>query len=333
MACIWFTLVLLLGLLRLASSQSSCVPLNVCFAIDESGSISPTEFMQQTEALVAIAELLTTFAPGSTLSAVGFSTSAELVQAPTTDINGIFIPAIEANPQIGSSTSSGSGLLLCQTQLAGASDPRIIVLLTDGVDNETPFGTAVAPDIQNDGITIATVGVGDGINTADLQTIASSPDLFTFVDDFSVFLQSVEDIVETLCPEPECVNIDCAKCGQVLECYVNSGFPEVDQRICDVVLDESQFCTTRRGDGTACLQQCKGRQGVQCFTGTSFGSCPEMIGSNPKCMGGAARGRPADLSNFASYTVCTPMDGSVEVTCLNDKCESGSSCSCAQLFQ
>ncbi|CAN8075847.1 unnamed protein product [Agarophyton chilense] len=273
------------------------------------------------------------FAPGSSLSAVGFSSVSGLVQSPTTNINGVFIPAIESNPQSEGFTSSGSGLLLCESLISSADDPRIIVLLTDGIDNTAPLGSAVAPGIKSDGITIATVGIGDGININGLQSIASSPDLFTFADSFDTLITKVEEIVEGLCPEPECANIDCAKCGQILECYVNSGFPNLDQTVCNVVTDRSQFCTTRRGDGTSCLQQCKGPYGVECYAGESFGSCPVMIGSNPKCKGGAARNRPAGLSNFASYTVCVPAEGSAEVSCLNAKCESGSSCSCAQSFE
>lgn len=321
-----------LALLRITSAQRSCPPLNVCFAIDESGSISPTDFIEQTEAIVAIAQELSTFAPGSTLSAVGFSSFAELIQSPTTDINGEFVQAIQGNSQLGGTTSSGAALQLCQTQIASAADPRIIVLLTDGADNTMPFGTSVAGGIKNNGIIIITIGIGSGINAPSLRSIASSPDLFIFVDDFSSFEDSIEVIVDTICPVPECVNFDCAKCGQVLECYVNSGFVSADEAVCDVVNDASQFCTTRRGDGTACLQQCKGRQGVQCFPGTSFGSCPQRIGSDAKCMGGAGKGRRADLSNFASYTVCISRNGRVEVSCLSQKCESGSHCSCASPF-
>eukprot|EP00178_Gracilaria_changii_P013760 TRINITY_DN3876_c0_g1_i1.p1 TRINITY_DN3876_c0_g1~~TRINITY_DN3876_c0_g1_i1.p1 ORF type:complete len:337 (+),score=34.38 TRINITY_DN3876_c0_g1_i1:868-1878(+) len=324
----------LLALVSLTAAQTSCIPINACFAIDESGSISATEFSLQTDALVDIAQLLDSFAPGSELSAVGFSTTTEVIQSPTPDIQGVFIPAIEENPQMSGGTLFADALALCQSLVTSASDPRVVVLLTDGVNADPGPATAAADAIKADGITLITIGVGDGVATGTLEALATSPDLFIPVTDFTTFGMAIEDIVTSLCPLPECVNFDCAKCGQILECYVNSGFDELDAAICETVLDETQFCSTRSGRGTACLQQCSGRQGVQCIPGSSFGSCPSMIGSSPMCMGGAGRNgeRPADLSNFASYQACFAVGGTFDVTCLNDKCEDGSSCPCAQPF-
>lgn len=133
---------------------------------------------------------------------------------------------------------------------------------------------------------------------------------------------------------PDCetetkVNVDCAKCGQVLECYVNSGSSTVDTAVCEVILDESLFCPDGRGRDTVCKQQCKGREGVKCFPGESWDTCPAVLGSlngAAKCKGGA-RGDAADLSNFASYTISS--GATKEVKCLNQKCDTGSTCACA----
>eukprot|EP00178_Gracilaria_changii_P023603 TRINITY_DN71389_c0_g1_i1.p1 TRINITY_DN71389_c0_g1~~TRINITY_DN71389_c0_g1_i1.p1 ORF type:complete len:217 (+),score=10.46 TRINITY_DN71389_c0_g1_i1:118-768(+) len=163
--------------------------------------------------------------------------------------------------------------------------------------------------------------------------------------------------------DSQCYDIDCAKCGQSLECYVNTGDAAVDMAICDIVNDPAAFCPTQRGPKlfSACGQQCSGRDGVSCFPGESWGTCPAVLGSfggTAKCKFGA-NGGPAALSNFASYTVCTgtagasceasgscTADGSSfscqvtspcmqmeAVTCLNDKCDTGTSgdgtCPCA----
>ncbi|KAI0557208.1 von Willebrand factor A-like protein [Gracilaria domingensis] len=231
-------------------------------------------------------------------------------------------------------TAFAGALGLCQSQLTGASDPRVVVLLTDGVNGDMAAATAAADAIKADGITLITIGVGSGVDTANLMALASSPDLFIPVTNFGSFPMVIEEIVTSLCPLPACVNFDCAKCGQVLECYVSSGFDELDAAVCEAVLDSSTFCPIRGGRATSCQQQCSGRQGVKCIPGSSFGSCPSMIGSNPQCMGGAGRDGtlPADLSNFASYQACFAEGGNFDVTCLIDKCEDGSSCACAQPF-
>lgn len=175
-----------------------CPTANICYAIDESGSINSSEFQEQTDALVAITNQFSQLAGGSSFSAVGFSTTAEVVSAPTTDVTA-FNNALTNNPQVRSRTSSGSGLELCREQLNSVSDPRIILLFTDGQDNVNPRGTAVAPGIKADGITIATVGVGNNVNVNDLQAIATRPDLYTSVSDFSMLASSVSNIVDALC--------------------------------------------------------------------------------------------------------------------------------------
>lgn len=129
-----------------------------------------------------------------------------------------------------------------------------------------------------------------------------------------------------------CTKLFCAKCGQVLECYVNSCDGVVDQRICSAVESVPQFCPGN-GRSTTCGQQCNGAQGVKCFAGTSWSSCPAIIGVST-CNGGAGgnNGRdvlPAELSNFAVYKACVSSE-SVSFECIGEKCDgnAGTQCSC-----
>lgn len=119
-----------------------------------------------------------------------------------------------------------------------------------------------------------------------------------------------------------CFDIDCAKCGQILECYVNTGNLSDDEAVCAIVDTEEKFCPDQKGmqRKTDCGQQCSGDQGVKCYTQDSWDQCPAVISSNiAKCKGGANDGRPAELSNFASYRICIGSGGSI--------CEASGTCS------
>lgn len=166
-------------------------------------------------------------------------------------------------------------------------------------------------------------------------------------------------------PSSQCYKIDCAKCGQVLECYVNTGDPTIDQQVCHVVDNTTLFCPAQQGNNkfkTQCGQQCSGSEGTMCYAGESWGECPAVIGSSAaKCKGGAS-GSSAQLSNFASYQICIGGGGSTceasgvcstdssggasyhcmissgciastPVTCLSAKCDAGTfadnTCPCA----
>lgn len=130
-----------------------------------------------------------------------------------------------------------------------------------------------------------------------------------------------------------CTKLFCAKCGQVLECYVNSCDPIVDKAVCDIVESVSDFCNGQ-GGLTKCGQSCRGPQGVKCYTGLSWSSCPAKIGIS-ECIEGAAGKNGKDvlsatLSNFAVYKVC-PSSDPADFDCIEEKCDGNreTECSCA----
>lgn len=183
------------------AANEDCEPLNVCFAIDESGSIDPPEFLKQTEYVIALTKAIAKKAPGSSFSAAGFASNSKEIQAQTTDVSQIE-DALFANQQTEGSTASGAGLNTCDDLLGGAASPKLIILITDGEDTAKPEGIAIAPGIKAAGTKIATVGVGAGVNEQDLKAIASDPSLFTKVTNFDALDDTIDTITDETCVTP-----------------------------------------------------------------------------------------------------------------------------------
>lgn len=373
------------------SAASECSHTSLCYAIDESRSLSNMEFTQMTEALLAITEDFSVLAPNSSFSAVGFETLAETISPLTMDVDA-FKTSLRDNTQFGGGTSSGRGLGRCRSLLTSAPNPRVILLIADGEDLPgTPQGVDVAPGIKEMGITIATVGVGRGVDSDALMEIASKTELFTPVSTFSTLPRSIFDIVQSMCvdsspsvspspsvtppsspassmapsispPKPnepttspspsvsssppmkgerKCLKADCARCGSVLECYVNSGSILNDKRACRLIRNRrSGICPDggRPGSQTKCRQSCRFlSRGVRCFPGQSFGRCPLKIPFRrnrrsrwaPKCRTRRrrfGRARRQAVETFASYDVC--LEGRrASLTCASPICFRGR-CTC-----
>lgn len=175
-----------------------CNPANICFAMDESGSISSADFTIEKDVVNQMAQDFAARASSASFSAVGFDNVASVVSNPTTDL-ALFQSAISNNPQSGGGTASGSALTLCSSLLANSADPRIIVLLTDGRDNTGIMGVSVSDDIKMDGTMIITIGIGNDVLPGDLQEIASRPEFFIYETDFQALMNDVSNLVDEIC--------------------------------------------------------------------------------------------------------------------------------------
>lgn len=154
----------------------------ICFAMDESGSIDNTEWNEQ----VNFVKLLTTWHYAFNLgcsryAAAAFesdpeSTTISKLQSSASTFFGIVMGYAR---NTGGRTNIGAGLKRCKSILdsaaRGTCDAQTIVLLSDG------FGTFDAGDvamIKNSGTSIVTVGIGNSINSAVLENIASRRSCF-----------------------------------------------------------------------------------------------------------------------------------------------------------
>jgi Ca-activated chloride channel family protein len=133
---------------------------SVVLCIDTSGSmrardVEPT----RAEAASAAARAFLGAVPaGTRVGIVSFSSSADVVAAPTADLVAVR-DALDRIPPPDGGTAIGDALALAAQQLP-AHGTRIVVLLTDGVNNLGREPIAAAQEIAARGIRIETVGVG-----------------------------------------------------------------------------------------------------------------------------------------------------------------------------
>ena len=121
-----------------------------------------------------------------------------------------------------------------------------------------------------------------------------------------------------------CPEFACAKCGQILECYVEAEETSAEYLAAKKYIESSSFCN---GFKTTCGgQQCAQSQGLVVYPVSKADPvCPKIGGF--KCKAGNSLGNTigAGLSNWNTYKVCP---GATKTTLSCDvKCESGK-CGC-----
>jgi Ca-activated chloride channel family protein len=132
----------------------------VVICIDTSGSmrardVAPTRADAARDAARAFIDAVPA---GTRVGVVSFSTGASLIAAPTADLDAVR-DALDRMPPPDGATAIGDALELAASQMTG-NGRRIIVLLTDGVNNRGVDPIAASQDIGARGVTIETVGVG-----------------------------------------------------------------------------------------------------------------------------------------------------------------------------
>lgn len=154
--------------------------LRVILVLDRSGSMALENRLEY--AKQGAVQFLNFLRVGDAVGVVSFD-SASTINFPLTPITtGGGTGGAEAainSIALGGATNIGGGLQDALSQLtaqATRSCNEIIVLLSDGDHNTGPHPSTVIPSLQNENITVLTVGVGTGISVggqATLQTVAT----------------------------------------------------------------------------------------------------------------------------------------------------------------
>eukprot|EP00181_Compsopogon_caeruleus_P003254 CAMPEP_0184685160 /NCGR_PEP_ID=MMETSP0312-20130426/17911_1 /TAXON_ID=31354 /ORGANISM="Compsopogon coeruleus, Strain SAG 36.94" /LENGTH=346 /DNA_ID=CAMNT_0027138981 /DNA_START=48 /DNA_END=1088 /DNA_ORIENTATION=- len=183
-----------------------CTINNICFAIDESGSISDTQFTAETNVVLGVARALDMISKArgtqTKYAAIDFGATESTVSS-LTDLAS-FEQNVSHNPhRKDPDTLYAPALERCGSLLSGASGVRTIVLVTDGVPSDGTAAIAAANALKSMPNTfVITVGVGLSSGASLLQSLASGPGFYAEASSFSDL--KVQEVVRAICPEPKC---------------------------------------------------------------------------------------------------------------------------------
>lgn len=161
------------------STQST--PTDLVLVLDESGSISSSQFAQLkafSDDIVEQVALDGLFSNGGRIGVVGFAGSAQTSTVLPLNGNETTVRnALAANPQSGGQTCIACAVERAALVLGGDQPTRnqLVIVITDGNATERTSDTASSSNALQAIATVFAVGVGSGISQATLDTIASGP--------------------------------------------------------------------------------------------------------------------------------------------------------------
>ncbi len=170
---------------------------DIGIVLDTSGSIDAGEFELEQAFATRLVSGLPVSPESTTVGVAHFSDSAAVVTGLSGNPLAVNV-AINGIQPFGGGTNIGAGIDAGQSIVTGAGDrpdkPNVLIVVTDG--EGTVGGSAAAAKAA--GSTIISVGIGDGVNVATLQQVASSPSLVFTPADF----ESLVYTLEALLPAP-----------------------------------------------------------------------------------------------------------------------------------
>jgi len=158
---------------------------DIALVIDNSSSINASELTQMKNAMIAFTTALS--GTSTQFSVIRFATTAEVVQPFTNNISQVnnAISSITGGGSTGGSTNWQDGLVKAQSTFPNRSNSDLIIFASDGNPNRT--GTSgdhvnesvavadavvIANAIKTGGAKILALGIGDQLNTKNLQSIS-----------------------------------------------------------------------------------------------------------------------------------------------------------------
>lgn len=174
--------------------------------LDESGSLTNTQFAQLKDFAVSFVNSLTIGADDSQVGITMFATNARNIINLSGDQASI-INAINGITKLGGNTCIGCGLFFADTmfQNFGRADAiPIVLVLTDGVNTRPAPASSAAANLasainalETRGVIRIAIGVGNNVNQNEINAIASDPDSqFAFLGiDFNTLSTLVDTII------------------------------------------------------------------------------------------------------------------------------------------
>ena len=174
--------------------------------MDSSGSIGSANFDTMQNFVVNVIKNFEIRANSTRVGVIRYASSANII-IPLGSINNAeqLSTAINSITYISGSTSTDLALDLVPIAFANARNnqgiPHIVILLTDGYSKSPTLTAQAAVRVHDDNIEVYSIGIGSGVNEAELLTIASDPNYVYRVTDFSTesFAEKLRPLQLTAC--------------------------------------------------------------------------------------------------------------------------------------
>lgn len=147
----------------------------ICFALDQSGSISIQEYFTIQIITTKAALILDRVKPS--YFAIGFSDYFNVVSPPTLNVT-LFNSNVNDPVDPYGTTNMYAALMKCYDYLESKHGNRVIAILSDGKDKGEPPAKELADSKRGNGIEIVTVGIGPNPNAKLLKSLSSSSDFY-----------------------------------------------------------------------------------------------------------------------------------------------------------
>lgn len=171
--------------------------INLCFAIDGSGSVTPAQFQKQKDFVDLIINILTTDEPGN-FCAVQYGTSLRSI-SPLTRRKNRFVRKLDRSRQVGGLSNIAGALGYTGFQLRPRKeDANKLIVLGDGFNSIGFEPRKVARQVLEEGISICAVAVGES-DVEGLNAITGDPGRVVRLNDFFDLGEIVVDVVNDAC--------------------------------------------------------------------------------------------------------------------------------------
>jgi len=180
---LFFIAFALLSMQERAALQTVCpAALDLVFIVDSSGSIGIDSYNEAKTAMKAMVDRFNIGENNALIGLINYSSTVETVLGFILQLQfwsqNLVKSKIDSMEYLAQWTATGDALYAARTSIFSTTRgivPRLAIVFTDGQSN---VGRAVATEAQllkDEGVDIFAVGIGSGINNAELDTIASIP--------------------------------------------------------------------------------------------------------------------------------------------------------------
>ncbi|RMZ97364.1 von Willebrand factor type EGF and pentraxin domain-containing 1-like isoform X1, partial [Brachionus plicatilis] len=200
----------LLWLLKSIESQNvKCqVAMDLVFIVDSSGSIGIDSFNKSKTAIKNMVDRFNIGENNAIIGLINYSSHVETILSfilqQQTWSQDLVKSKIDSMKYLGQSTATGDALHTSRVSIFSITRgivPRLAIVLTDGQSNNAAQVANEAQLLKDEGVDIFAVGIGNGINNAELETIASVPKS-TFklhISGYNALFDAINNITQVAC--------------------------------------------------------------------------------------------------------------------------------------